>query len=409
MDKFALEDVRVVDFTWVISGPYATKILADQGAQVIKIESASTMLAFWYTRDKVSSGEVPLGEVDRGPAFDLLNRNKLSVMLNLKTAEGVEIAKELIKVSDVVVENFSALGMKKLGLDYPVVREINPRIIMISMAGLGHTGTYANYITHGNTLHAMCGIDEITAYPDSSPLGPGFTYMDYAGGSHAALAILAALRHRSRTGEGQYIDLGQYDVGCSLVGLSLFDYAVNGRIQTGVGNHHPYASPHGCYRCRGEDRWCTLAVFTDDEWQRFCQVIGTPVWASDPKFATIVGRVKNAEELDRLIEVWTLEHPADEVMHIMQQSGVEAGVVQTMEDLLTRDKHLEARGLYREVPHPNRYVVLLEGVPYQASLTPGRLAQAGPFIGEHTEYVCREILGMSSEEIEEYRQKGVFS
>ena len=409
MNGFALEDLRVVDFTWVISGPYAMKMLADQGAQVIKIETGRTVGAFAYRPATDSALQVPLGEMDRGSGFDLLNRGKLSMLLNLKTTKGLEVARRLIEVSDVVAENFSAVGMEKLGLDYSAVRKINPKIIMISMAGMGHSVPNSGYISHGQTLQALSGIDQITGYPDRGPQEPGFTYMDYAGGAHAAFAVLAALRHRSRTGEGQYIDLSQYEAACSLAGLSLLDYTANGRVPTRVGNRHPSASPHGCYRCQGEDRWCSLAVFTDDEWRRACRVMGDPSWNSDPRFATVSGRTGNAEELDRLVEQWTSERSSEEVMRLMQQAGVEAGVVQTMEDLLTRDKHLEERGLYCQVPHRLRQLVLLEGVPYKASRTPGGLRSAGPFIGEHTEQVCREVLGMSDEEFAEYQQQGVFS
>ena len=409
METFALSDLRIVDFTWVLSGPYATKMLADQGAQVIKIESASTVFAFYHTPDSAPQGQESLEELDRGPAADLLNRNKLSVTLNLKTARGLEIVKRLIRISDVVVENFSATGMEKLGLDYPAVREENPKIIMVSMAGFGHTGPYRNYISHGMTLQAMCGIDDITGYPDGAPMEPGVTFMDYAAGSHAAIAVLAALRHRNRTGEGQYIDLGQYDLGCSLAGLSLFDYTVNGRVQTRVGNRHHYASPHGCYRCRGEDRWCTLAVFTEEEWQKTCKVMEDPAWSSDPKFASPLGRLRNREELDRLIETWTSKHTPEDVMHLMQQNGVEAGVVQNIEDLITKDKHLESRGLYREVPHPTRFETIMEGIPYKASRTPGKITTACHFPGEHNEYICRDMLGMSGEEFEECRRNEVFS
>ena len=406
MQELALKNIRVADFSWALAGPYAMKMLADQGAEVIKIESARTMHQFAYAADRE---EVDIREVDRGPMHDLLNRNKLSMMLDLKTEKGLEIVKRLVKESDIVAENFSGTAMKNLGLDYPVLREINPSIIMISLAGMGHFGPYASYRSHGNTLEAMCGIDEITGYADSGPMDPGMTYLDYGGGVHGAIAVLAALRHRLRTGEGQYIDLGQLDLGCSLAGLSILDYTANGRIQRRAGNKHPWASPHGTYRCKGEDRWCTLVVFNDEEWRNACQVMGNPFWASDARFATTLGRASNSVELDKLVGTWTIERSPEEVMQLMQQNGVESGVVETMEDLITKDKHLKERGLYQEVPQRTRSVTIMEGIPYKMSKTPGEIAKAGPFPGEHTGYVCREVLGMSDEEFEECERQGVFS
>jgi benzylsuccinate CoA-transferase BbsF subunit len=406
MSKLPLEGLRVADLTWVLAGPLATRILADFGAQVIKIESHVKMdgLRFYGPwRD----GERMPPEIGCG-FYDLYNRNKLDICLNLTNPKGVEIFKRLIKISDVVVENFSARGMKKFGLEYPVLREINPQLIMISMAGMGHTGPYRDYISFGPVLQAMSGLSMLAGFPNSEPVGIGNSYPDHTAAIHATFAIMIALEYRRKTGKGQYIDLSQLETAAVFLGTQILDYVANSRVAVRDGNRHPYASPHGCYRCQGNDRWCAIAVFGEEEWQRFCEVIDNPPWCQDPKFATTLDRVRNANELDKLIETWTIHHSPEEVMKKLQNVGIAAGVVQNIEDLMVYDLHLQSRGFYEEIDMPLRGKAAWEGMQFKLSETPGSVRVPAPFLGQDQDYVQKEILGMSIEEIEQCESEGAF-
>ncbi|MBI2165699.1 MAG: CoA transferase [Chloroflexi bacterium] len=405
MSKLPLEDIRVIDFSWVLAGPFATRMLADMGAQVIKIESRRKidgLRAYGPWRGEPTPPELGCG------LFDLYNRNKLSIALDLTTPGGLEICKRLIAIGDIVVENYSVRGMEKFGLQYPVLQKINPRIVMISMAGLGQTGPYREYISFGPTLQALSGMSVLVGFPDRDPVGIGNSYPDHTAAVHAVIAVLAALDSRERTGKGQHIDLSQYESVTGLLGPQIMDYVANGRVPQRMGNRLPSASPHGCYRCQGDDRWCVISVFNDAEWQSLCKVMDKPALARDPKFATVQGRVSNSDELDRLVESWTVKYPPEEVMERLQKAGVAAGVVQNIEDLMVRDPQIKARGYYQEVEHPVTGVSALEGLPFQFSNLSWSMRSAAPILGEHTHQVLAEILKMPEEEIERFAQEGVF-
>jgi crotonobetainyl-CoA:carnitine CoA-transferase CaiB-like acyl-CoA transferase len=404
MVEHALKGLRVLDLCWVIAGPFATKILADMGAEVIKIESyrkldGLRMVGPW--RDQKPTPP------DRSGAFDTRNVNKLSMALDLKSTAGVEIFKRLVKVSDVIVENFSAGTMDKFGLGYSVLGQINPKIIMVSLAGFGQTGPYRDYVSFGPNLQAISGLTSITGWPGRVAVGIGQAYPDFVGGLYTVFAILASLRHRN-TGRGLHIDLSQYEGAVSTLGHSVLEYTVNNRIPQPAGNRHTYACPHGCYRCQGDERWCVIAVFNDEEWQSFCDVIGNPDWVKNPEFATFLGRKKAEDKLDRLIEEWTIKRSAEEVMELMQGAGVAAGVVQNVEDLLRHDRHMKARGYYQELDHPPIGKSIPEGIPFKFSLTPGSLRTPGPLLGEHNDYVLKTVLGMSQQEIDKLASEGAF-
>ena len=404
MAKLALEGLRVIELCWVIAGPYATKLLADMGAEVIKVESLQRvdglrMVGPW----KNSNPTQP----NRSGLFDTKNVNKLSIQLNLKTSAGIEILKKLVSVSDVIVENFSAGIMEKLGLGYQTLSEINPKIIMVRMAGFGQTGPYKNFRSFGPTLQPISGLTSITGWPGRVPVGIGQAYPDFVSALYAVFGILAALRNRNDA-KGMYIDLSQYESAVSVLGHSLLDYTVNKRIAGARGNRHPNASPHGCFRCKGNDRWCVIAVYTDEEWEAFCNAIGNPDWTKCPEFATLANRKESEDKLEQLIEEWTILHPAEEVMQIMQNAGVAAGVVQNVCDLITNDPHMRARGYYQEVEHPPIGKVIPEGIPYKFSRTPGRFRTPAPLLGEHTDYVLKTILGMTQGEIDKLVADGVF-
>ncbi|MBI2304521.1 MAG: CoA transferase [Chloroflexi bacterium] len=406
MGSLPLEGLRVADFSWVLAGPFAAKMLADQGAQVIKIEThykLDGIRNYGPWRERVPTPP------DGSGFFDIHNRNKLAITLNLNTPLGVDICKRLIKISDVAIENYSVRAMKKFGLEYPVLREVNPGLIMVSMAGMGQTGPHREYLSFGPTLQPLIGLTHLTGFPNGEPVGIGNSYPDFVAALHATFAILAALEYRARTGEGQYIDLSQYETGVSVLGSMILDYTANGRAQGRIGNRHPTAAPHGCYRCQGKERWCVIAVFTDEEWRSFGEVLESPPWTQETRFATTQSRVAHADELDGLVEAWTINYTPEEVMGRLQAAGVPAGVVQNTEDLMTRDPQMKERGFYQAVEHLVAGETVLEGVPFRFSGGTGGLRTAAPIMGQHNDYVFRDILGLTPQEMEAGLAQGAFS
>ncbi len=401
MEKKPLEGIRVVDFSWVISGPLTTKTFSDHGAEVIKIEGR--------TRPDILRTGGPFKDgipgLNRGGAFNEDNTGKLSVALNLAHPKGVEVAKRFVAWADIVVENFAGGSIKKMGLGYEELKKVKPDIIMLSTCMQGQTGPHATHPGYGFHLTALSGFSHIAGWPDRGPADLG-AYTDYIAPRFNALAILAALSHRQRTGKGQYIDMSQYEDGIGFMAPLILDNVVNQRVARRMGNRYPDAAPHGAYRCRGDDRWCTIAVFTDEEWKSFDKVIGNPAWTNDSKFTTLLARKENEEELDSLVEEWTINYSPEEVMTMMQVVGVAAGVVETGEDLLEHDPQLRHRHLYWELEHPEVGKYRAAGPSFVLSKSPCELRRA-PLLGEHNEYALREILGMSEEEIAELVIEGV--
>lgn len=392
MEK-ALPNLRVIDFTWVLAGPYATRILADHGAEVIKVQS------------KVTMGGT---ELNTSGYFNTWNRNKLSITLNLSKPQGVELAKRLVEISDVVVENFSPRVMRNWGLDYDTLRRTKPDLIMLSMSGMGQTGPWRDYIAFGATIQAFSGITYLTTFPERSPLGLGYAYADHIAGLMGALAILEALEYRQRTGKGQYIDLSELEAMSTLLGTAILDYGVNGRIASPLGNRpaHRLAAPYGAYRCKDEDRWCTIAVFNEEEWQAFCRVLGNPSWTREERFATLPSRRENIDALDKLVEEWTKEHTAEEVMALLQRAEVAAGVVQDAADL-SQDPQLKERGFFVEVEHPVMGKTIADSSPMKLLHSPAQFHRAAPLLGQDNEYVYCHLLGLSEAKFKRYIEEDV--
>ncbi|MFC1904287.1 CaiB/BaiF CoA transferase family protein [Chloroflexota bacterium] len=385
-----LEDIRILDFTWVLVGPYATRILADFGAEVIKVQPLMP--------------EAP-DRFDRG-YYNTWNRNKLGITLNLNEPQGVALAKKLVGISDAVVENFAPRVMANWGLDYPRLKELKPDIIMLSMSTMGQTGPWRDYTGFGPTVHAFSGMTYLTAYPDKPPAGLGFSYADHVAGMMACLALLGALEYRQRTGEGQYIDVSQVEAMTSLLGSAILEYGASGKPVEPVGNSSTEAAPHGVYRCRGDDRWCAIAVFTDDEWQGFKRALGDAPWLEDERFVSLSGRLENAEELDKLVEAWTKEHTAEEVMALLQEHWVAAGVVQNASDL-ANDPQLKERGFFIELNHPEMGKTISDATPIRLSENPARYRRAAPVLGQDNDYVYRQLLGMSQKELDKLKEQGI--
>ena len=398
----ALRGIRVLDFTWIHAGPSATRILSDQGAEVIKVESNNALSVVGGPASATARG---LGQRHNW------NAGKLSISLNMKTAQGIDIAKRLAAVSDVVAENFSGRVMPSWGLDYDSIRAINPSIIMLSMSGFGRTGPWKDRVSYGQTLQAWSGFTQLTGFPDTDPSGPASAYSDAVGGMAGAQAVLLALMHRARTGRGQWLDVSQFESLSSLLETLVLDMSVNGAnaVSARTGNRLAYGSgaPHGAYRCKGEDRWVAITVFTDEEWRAFVDVMGHPQWADEPRFATAEARERVGDALDSLVESWTIQHTAEEVMRGLQAAGVAAGVVQTGEDL-SHDPQLKERGFFRRVPDHQGVERIIESAPYRLSRTPGSVTRGAPEFAADMTYVLRELLGMSDDEVEDCAIAGAF-
>jgi benzylsuccinate CoA-transferase BbsF subunit len=378
-----LHNIRILDFTWVLAGPYATRLLADFGAEVIKVQP----LLSSETDDEFSRGY-----------YNTWNRNKLGITLNLNKPEGIALAKRLAGISDAVVENFSPRVMENWGLDYENLKKIKPDIIMVSLSLMGHKGPWRDYSGYGPTVHAFSGMTYLTSFPGGPPLGPGFAYADHVAALYASMSLLGALEQRRRTGEGQYIDISEVEV---MKGL--LDSSQNGQELRPAGNSSKIAAPHDVYPCRGKDRWCTIAVFTEEEWRGFKRALGDPAWAEDSKFATLEGRVENKAELDRLVGAWTKRHTAATVMKKLQENGVAAGVVQDAADL-ARDPQLKARGFFVDKPEIGK---LVDASPIRMSETPAQYNRPAPTPGRDNDYVYGELLGLSKKEMAELKEKGV--
>lgn len=398
----ALSGIRVLDFTWIHAGPSATRILSDQGAEVIKVESNNALSVVGGPASATARG---LGQRHNW------NAGKLSISLNMKTPQGIDIARRLAAVSDVVAENFSGRVMPSWGLDYQSIRAINPNVIMLSMSGFGRTGPWKDRVSYGQTLQAWSGFTQLTGFPDTDPSGPASAYSDAVGGMAGAQAVLLALLHRSRTGRGQWLDVSQFESLSSLLETLVLDMSANGShaISERTGNRQPHAggAPHGAYRCQGDDRWVAITVFTDEEWHAFRNAMGQPSWSDDPRFATAVSRWQNADALDDLVESWTIQHSPEDVMTLLQSAGVAAGVVQTGADL-SRDPQLQERKFFRQVPDHQGEYRTIESAPYKLSRTPGSVTRGAPAFAADMTYVLRELLGMSDEEVEDCAIAGAF-
>ncbi|MFC1991095.1 CoA transferase, partial [Chloroflexota bacterium] len=403
MPTQALEGVKVVDFSWVLVGPLMVKYLADHGATVIHIESSTRI-----DNARSSAPRKPgTPNANTSGMFAYINSNKYSISLNLKNPEGLRIARKLIAWGDVVVDNFSPGSMAKWGLAYEDIIKIKSDIIMMQCSMLGQTGPRAKDRGYGIGLTGLAGLTHLTGWPDRGPMPPFGAYTDFIACIFGATALISALDFRRRTGKGQYIDLSQYEAAEHFSAAAVLDYVINGREGTRMGNRCDYAAPHAAYRCHGDDRWCAIATFTDDEWEAFCQVIGNPEWTRNPRFSTLIARKENEAELDRLVEEWTVNHSAEEIMDLMQSKGVPAGVVQTGEDLLN-DPQLKHRDYFWWLNHSELGPFPHLGQPFKLSKAPAQARMPSPCLGEHTEMVCREILGMSDEEFLGLLNAGAF-
>ena len=402
MEKLPLEGVRVADFTWVWAGPFGTMQLAHLGAEVIRIETQTRVC---LTR-RIPPWVDNQPGVNRSGYFNQYNQGKRSVSLNLKKPEAVEIAKKLVATSDIVAENFASGVMAKMGLGYEELGKVKPDIIMIALSGYGATGPEKDYVSYGPAQVPMSGLSSLTGHPGFPPMHVGFSYGDPNGGLHGAFAVLCALMYRARTGKGQYIDLSQWETSMAVLGEGLMDQVMNGAQPPRMGNRDPHMSPHGLFRCQGEDRWVSLATGNDEEWQNFCKGMGRAELAQDPRFATSAERKKNEDELEGLVSAWTETLTAEEVAAKLQSVGVAAFPALTNQEL-AEDPHLRSRNFFVELPHPEVGVQQHAGIPWQMSGTPCQVRQPAPLFGQDTDYVLQEILGYSVEQVSALKEQEV--
>jgi len=395
--------LRVVEFGGGAAGPVSTRYFADYGALVVRVESKHRpdFLRTLTLRPDTKGG------LDASLHFAVLNANKLSVALNMNLPEGVAAARRLALSADVVAENFSPKAMAKWGLDYESLRAERPDLVMASTCLYGQTGPERMYAGFGGQGSAIAGYNFITGWPDGAPLGPFGTITDSLSPRLAALLIATAIVRRNRTGEGQYIDLSQVEGGVYCLAESIVRYAANGEVVERLGYRSEHVAPHAVLPCRGDDRWVTIVCHDDEDWRRLRAVIGDPAWAREERFATNAARLAHVDDLERQLAEWTRERSGEDVMELLQGAGVESGLVENNEDL-HGDPQLAARRHFRSLEHPVIGAHVVEANAMRFSVTPEDVRLPAPRLGEHTEQVFREIVGMSDAEYRELAAKGVF-
>lgn len=400
----ALSGLKVLDFGWFIVSPLAASYLGMHGATVIKVESMKK-IDLLRTILPMAKG---IAGVNRSIQFTSWNSSKYSITLNLAHPKGFNIAKRLVSWADVLIENLRPQKIGKLGLSYDDVKKINPSIIMASGSLQGQTGPRAEVAGLGLMMQGLPGMVHPTGPPEGPPTPVPAALPDFTATFYLLVAILAALDYRRRTSKGQYIDLSEVETALPFLSPNILDYCANDAEMLRVGNRSSYGAPHNAYRCLGDDRWCVITVFTHEEWTAFCNAIGNPEWTKQPRFATLPARKEHEDELDKLVEEWTLRYSTEAVMKMMQSFGIAAGVVENGKDL-HQDQQLKYRHHFWPLEHDEIGQFAFDGPSYRLSETPAQLDIPSPCLGQHTEFICREILGMSSEEFVELDQEGVFT
>lgn len=398
-------------------GACATRLLADFGAEVIRIEDRQRLdmprrLPVYKGEARAYGEEDANPDPNKGGIFNNYNRNKLGVTINMRTKGGRMLADRLIASSSVVTENFAPGVMERWGLTYERLNELSPNVIYARMSGYGHSGPHAEYKSYGPVVQAVSGLSYISGLPGQEPSGWGYSYMDNEAAFFNAAALLMAIYNRNITGKGAEIDVSAIEVGVNLIGPLLLDVAMNGRstrdgaFPTGNRLEHPNAAPHGVYPCAGEDQWIAIAVFDDAEWRALKGAMGSPAWAEAPEFATQAKRFANQDALDARLAAWTKDHDKRALMLSLQAAGVRAGAVQSAEDLNETDPQIAHRGVFFELDHPVIGEARFEGTPIKFSRTVQENWRSAPLLGEDNAFVFRELLGVSSAEYEALEAEG---
>ena len=400
----ALSGLTIFAFCWAVVGPLTMKFFADYGARVIRVETSK--------RPCVMRSSGPYKDnkpnLNAGGYFNYYNSNILSLTLNMEMPEARAIAKRLALECDVFMENYTPGNMEKWGLSYEELKKERPDIIMLRQSGYGSWGPYSKLPAFGMVLVPIAGLPNFIGWPGREPLPVGVSaYTDCISPRFASAALIAAIDYRNKTGKGQLLDLSQFETALYFIMPGILDYVTNDREPSRIGNASPYAAPHGVYPCKGDDRWCTIAVFEDEEWQNLCKEMGKSEYIEDNRFSTLISRKENEDELNRLISEWTVNLTPEEVMERLQAAGVAAGVVKNTADIY-EDPQLRKRNMFWPMEHGEMGQFTHLGQSFQLSKTPSQPYSPSPLLGEHTEYVCTKILGMSDEEFVNLMQVGVF-
>ena len=407
-----LQNFRILDLSRIWAGPYCTKLLADMGAEVIKLES---LRVYDSHRGPVSPepGIAAYPDSDPGPEpwnrngwFNCLHMSKYGITLELTTEPGRRVFEELVSISDALIENFRQGSLARLGYDYETLRQIRPDLIYASMPAFGNSGPWQSYVAYGIGQEQLSGMAHITGYPNDGPMKSGINHGDPITGSHAAGVLLAALRYRRRTGKGMFIDVSQQESAVALIGGETLAYQMTGQEPERIGNHSNWYAPHNAYPCAGADRWVTIAVTTDDQWRRLAAVIGRTELAAAPQYATADARRQNQSELDKIIGDWAVERELWDIARQLQEQGIPAAPVLRGPDLL-ENEHYADRGTFNYVEHPQAGPKWYQGFAWRMSATPGQVHWPAPTLGQHNRQVYGELLGLMDQEIDELEAGGV--
>lgn len=400
--RLPLSGITIADFSWVLAGPRCTSWLGAMGARVIKIEGPRRPDQF----RSIAIHEPSHEDAESSGAFHGLNFSKLGCTIDFTLPEGVALARRLIAISDVVIENFAYGVMQKVGLTYDVVREIRPDIIMVSSSAMGQTGPDRAHVAYGNLLHTFSGLNSVTGYPGRDAASLGGTFTDPLTGTTLVFIVLAALWHRKRTGEGQFIDVAMTEATMMQLPEFILDYTVNGRVGRPRGNEDGIAAPNNCYPCSGDDKWIAISVRDENEWLAFRRALGEPAWTRDPGLASQLARFQNRQELDAHVAAWTRQFASEEVADLLQRAGVAAGPSHTAAEIYG-DPHFRSRGFFVDVDHPVVGQKPIMRLPWLLEPGPNGQYWPAPLLGQHNDVVFREVLSLSDGEIGELRAKGV--
>ena len=407
-----LKNYRVLDLSRIWAGPYCTKLMADMGAEIIKMESLSV---YDSHRGPINPARgiaaYPDGEPgdepwNRNGWFNCLHLSKYGITLELTSETGRNVFDQLVSISDVVIENFRQGSLERLGYSYETLRRLRPDLIYVSMPAFGNSAPWQKYLAYGIGQEQLSGMAHMTGYRGEGPMKSGINHGDPITGSHAAGVLLAALRYRKRTGKGMYIDVSQQESAVSLIGADVLAYQLTGEEPQRRGNRSPYFAPHNSYRCAGEDRWVAIAVTNDEEWRQLAQLVGGSELSADPRFATLAGRLENEDQLDDLISGWTVDKKAYDLCHLLQREGVAASPVMGGPDLLA-DPHYAARGTFVRINHEQVGEKTYPGIPWKMSATPGKARWASPTLGQHNRQIYGELLAMPTDDITALEEQGI--
>jgi len=407
-----LKNFRVLDLSRIWAGPYCTKLMADMGAEIIKMESLSV---YDSHRGPINPARGIAAYPDCEPGDEPWNRNgwfnclhmsKYGISLELTTETGRQVFEQLVAISDVVIENFRQGSLERLGYSYETLRRIRPDLIYVSMPAFGNSGPWQKYLAYGIGQEQLSGMAHMTGYRGEGPMKSGINHGDPITGAHAAGVLLAALRYRKRTGKGMFVDVSQQESAVSLIGADVLAYQMTGQEPERRGNRSPYFAPHNSYRCAGEDRWVAIATTTDEEWRQLAQQVGGPELADDSRFSTVAGRMEHEDQLDERISGWTADKKAYDICHLLQGEGVPASPVMGGSDLLA-DPHYEARGTFVHVNHEQVGEKTYPGIPWKMSATPGEVRWPSPTLGQHNRQIYGELLGIPAEDIDALETQGI--